>query len=56
MWVEVRDTKDTWKRLLRVHLSPRKRPRRHGESESSVLPPFPPKPLSGGAAAELDFS
>jgi hypothetical protein len=53
--LRVRDTKASWERLLRFYLTPRRPPRRGPESEAEPVEPYSPKPLSGGAAATLEF-
>jgi hypothetical protein len=55
MWIKVRDSKETWDRLLRYHIRPKRRrgDGRHGLPEP--VEPNSPKPLSGGAAAALEF-
>ena len=55
MWIEVRDSKKTWQRLLSFYLKP-KRPRGNGGTNvAEPVEPNSPKPLSGGAAAALEF-
>jgi hypothetical protein len=56
MVLRVRDSKESWQRLLTAYLKPKRRRRGpgHGLAEP-VEPPNSPKPLSGGAAAALEF-
>jgi ribonuclease BN (tRNA processing enzyme) len=56
MWVNVRDSKETWKRMLKVHLTPKRKPPEDGEGLGVPDTPNNPRPLSGCAAADLDFS
>jgi len=55
MWMKVTDSKRSWQRLLRYYLTPKpERPRGGLDAADPVEPPSP-KPLSGGAAAALEF-
>jgi hypothetical protein len=53
--MKLRDTKESWHRMLRFYLRPKPRPGggRHGLPEP--VEPSSPKPLSGGSAAALEF-
>ena len=53
--MRLRDSRKSWERLLRTYLKPRRRRGngRHGLPEP--VEPNSPKPLSGGAAAALEF-
>jgi hypothetical protein len=55
MWVEVRDSKETWNRLLRTYLSPKPPRRNRRDGQIEPVAPDKPKPLIGGAAAPLEF-
>jgi hypothetical protein len=55
MWINVRDSKKTWERLLSVHLKPKRRRPDGGASAAEPVEPNSPRPLSGGAAAPLEF-
>jgi hypothetical protein len=55
MWIEVRDSKQTWERLLSVYLKPKRRRPDGRASTAEPVEPSSPKPLSGGASAALEF-
>jgi hypothetical protein len=52
-----REAREFWRRLPWPRLERRKPPppRKGGEPEREPVEPHNPKPLSGGAAAELEF-
>ena len=50
-----RDTKESWERLLRMYLRPKRRRRPPKGGLPEPVEPNSPKNLSGGAAAALEF-
>jgi len=50
----IRDSKESWHRILRL-VGKRKPPKDGGVEPSEPVQPNRPKPLSGGAAAALEF-
>jgi hypothetical protein len=55
MPIRPRDSRHTWERILRAYIKPRRPRRNPGEDALEPVEPKSPKPLSGGAAAALEF-
>jgi len=56
MVLRVRDSKESWERLLKTYLKPKGRRRGPGNGLAEPAePPNSPNPLLGGAAAALEF-
>jgi len=54
MSLRIRDSKESWNRILRS-VGKRKPPKDGGIGLSEPVKPNRPRPLSGGAAAALEF-
>jgi hypothetical protein len=55
MPIKVRDSRESWERLLRFYLTPKRPPRRPRRGLPMPVEPNRPTLLSGGAAAPLEF-